>query len=211
MTSTEMDDCLIGRRVRSSTGRRYRWVFVLGLVLCSLAAMPVASAHAYLVDSAPEDGSQLTDAPEEVTLQFSSNVLSANITVADLAGNRVDTGQVSQINDTTFRIPLGELDPGAYTVEWQIVSSDGHQLNGSFTFVVVSETPSVTEIATQTTTDNRTTQSSATTSETTERPTATNEQAQTTDSSGAGFDLAASVVAGIVAVVTLLVLRRWRE
>jgi methionine-rich copper-binding protein CopC len=173
-TSTEMDDSLIGRGVRSSTGKRCRWVFVLGLVLCSLAAMPVVSAHAYLVDSAPEDGSQLTDAPEEVTLQFSSNVLSANITVADLADNRVDTGQVSQINATTFRVPLGELDSGAYTVEWQIVSADGHQLNGSFTFVVVSETPSsqsVTKTATQTTTENGTTQTPITTSGATERPT----------------------------------------
>jgi methionine-rich copper-binding protein CopC len=233
-TATNRDDSPVGRlRDNPTTGSRYRRVVVLVLVVCGLAAVPVVSAHSYLVSSTPEDGAQLADAPETVTLRFSSSVKSANITVADLAGNRVDTGSVTRINDTSFRMPLGELGPGAYTVEWQIVSADGHQLDGSITFVVVSgETPpQATKTAAQPTTENGTTTAATTTPESTERSTrtatvtttagsatttsattrATNGQAQTTEGTGAGFGLAAAVVGGIGLVITLLLFRGWRE
>jgi methionine-rich copper-binding protein CopC len=28
------------------------------------------------------------------------------------------------------------LDPGVYTVEWKVMSSDSHKVNGNFTFKV---------------------------------------------------------------------------
>jgi methionine-rich copper-binding protein CopC len=195
-TSSEIGDSLVGWL----RGRDWE-LFILGLVLCSLAVVPVVSAHAYLVNSTPEDGAQLTDPPEAVTLQFSTKVTSADITVTDLAGNRVDTGSVSRRSDTTFRVPLDTLSSGAYTVEWRIISADGHQLDGSFTFVV-SETPA-TNTAEHTTTKKRETQSPTTQ--------ATNRQTQTTSGSGPGFGLTAAAIAGIVGVATLLVFREWNE
>jgi hypothetical protein len=46
-TSRDMADDLVGGlRDRSSSESRYRWLLVLGLVVCSLAAVPVVSAHA---------------------------------------------------------------------------------------------------------------------------------------------------------------------
>lgn len=34
-------------------------------------------------------------------------------------------------------IPVSEaLGPGAYTVEWHVLSTDGHKTNGSYTFTV---------------------------------------------------------------------------
>jgi copper resistance protein C len=34
------------------------------------------------------------------------------------------------------RVSLPPLEPGVYTVEWRVMSSDTHKVNGTFTFRV---------------------------------------------------------------------------
>jgi len=37
----------------------------------------------------------------------------------------------------TLMVPLAEtLSPGAYAVEWHILSTDGHKTNGTYAFTV---------------------------------------------------------------------------
>jgi len=100
-----------------------------------------ASAHDYLVSSTPADGSTVTTAPGSVTLTFNDVVLSTpggTSTAVLVTGpdkdeshHEVSTPQVSG-RDVVTDVSLQE--PGTYTVQWRIVSADGHPVEGSLSF-----------------------------------------------------------------------------
>src|SRR5262245_31724025 len=101
----------------------------LGGVLASLAVTAgEVSAHASLVSASPANGSMLVAAPDHVELVFSENVgKPAALVVLDQAGNEVDGGELTVVDDTMTRT----YDPsafgvGTYTVSYQVVSADGH-------------------------------------------------------------------------------------
>ena len=94
------------------------------------AAAP-ASAHDELVSADPAADAVLTEAPEQLTLTFSSNLLSIDeassgtaIVVTDESGTDwVDGAPTVQAD--TVSVPLKtDLPNGAYSVTWQVVSSD---------------------------------------------------------------------------------------
>ncbi|MEJ1090533.1 copper resistance CopC family protein [Microbacterium istanbulense] len=106
------------------------------------AAAP-ASAHDELVSADPAADAVLTEAPEQLTLTFSSNLLSIDeassgtaIVVTDESGTDwVDGAPTVQAD--TVSVPLKTGVPnGAYSVTWQVVSSDGHPTSGDYSFRV---------------------------------------------------------------------------
>ncbi|MGH9013856.1 MAG: copper resistance CopC/CopD family protein [Acidimicrobiia bacterium] len=108
---------------------------VLGLLGVLVGASP-ASAHAALVSSSPEPGSELANAPGFVTLAFSESLIEklSRATVTDPDGQRFE-GEASGERD--IRVPLRSNLPGVYAVDWKTVSPvDGHTLEGSFRFGV---------------------------------------------------------------------------
>lgn len=126
------------RHGRGSTGKRGR-AFAIGLTLLVVFSgllAPVVSAHVTLDDTTPDNGGQLTDPPTEVTLRFSGTVETADVTVTNLAGERVSEEDGSLANDTTVSVPVGDIGDDVYTVTWEIIAGDGHPTSGSFTFVV---------------------------------------------------------------------------
>ena len=58
--------------------------------------------------------------------------------ISDAAGKQVDKAdaRVDKADRTTVRVSLPPLEPGVYTVEWRVMSSDTHKVNGNFTFRV---------------------------------------------------------------------------
>jgi copper transport protein len=118
-------------------------IVVTVVVLLSLGAVPIVSAHANLVEATPDNGDQVTDPPEEVTLQFSEGAQLARVTVTNEAGERVDrdTVYVDDEDPTIVHVPLEAVSNGTYTVNWQVLSVDGHTTRGSFFFVVGDELP----------------------------------------------------------------------
>ena len=108
--------------------------------VAAIAVAAPASAHDTIVSSTPAADSQLTTAPTEVVLTFSNNLISLDensgtaMTVADESGEDWVAGEPT-ITADSVTVPLAEGMPnGAYTVTWQVVSSDGHPTSGEYSF-----------------------------------------------------------------------------
>lgn len=117
---------------------------LLGLTLLAgvLAAAP--AFHFKLDRSVPEQGAETTS-PEQVQLWFSQvpQAKSTSIRLIDSSGEPVETGDVVQDTEDgkhqSIQV-LGELAPGAYTVAWRSMASDGHVVRDDFSFTVLAET-----------------------------------------------------------------------
>lgn len=108
----------------------------------AVAVLPVASAsaHDYLVGSDPVADSVVTSPIEAVSLTFNDRVLdlggnSALVTVTgpDAAKRHFETG-CATIADTVVSAPVALGAAGKYTVTYQIVSADGHQVSNTLGF-----------------------------------------------------------------------------
>jgi len=128
-----------------ATGRsRIRLVFLLVLVL-ALAAPPHALAHARLLRSSPEQNKAVAT-PLHVDLWF-SELLDGQfnaISVFPLGERNVKAhpsltrgeAKVDPRDRTHLSVALQPLPPGAYRVEWRVLSLDGHTAPGQFQFRV---------------------------------------------------------------------------
>ena len=114
-------------------------VAALGLLIALLGATG-AGAHALLERTDPRAGSTVRTQPREVRLWFTEALEPAwsRILVVSEDGRRVDAGdaRVDRSAPRLFRVSLGPLLPGAYTVRWRVVSVDSHVSEGRFTFHV---------------------------------------------------------------------------
>jgi copper transport protein len=115
--------------------------FVL-LVLAGLAGLmagaPPALAHPTLVATVPEAGYSVTEPPEEIGLVFDERVAVTELVLEGQARGDVTTGD-PQVSADGTRIVVRPEDPlpdGVYTVRWQVVGSDGHDVDGTFGFGV---------------------------------------------------------------------------
>jgi methionine-rich copper-binding protein CopC len=106
----------------------------------SLPAVTAAFAHAHLVRSTPAEGGTVKTAPSEVTLKFNERLEPSfsSAIIRDAAGKQVDKtdAHVDKSDRTVVRVSLPPLESGVYTVEWRVMSSDTHKVNGNFTFKV---------------------------------------------------------------------------
>ncbi len=113
----------------------------IAVVLCSLAAPPRASAHAYLVKTVPAASGVLDAPPRTVQLTFDEAVEPrfAIISVTNAAGKQQTIGRVtrSPANPDTLVVPLRpNLPQGWYLIYWRAISVDGHPVQGAFTYAV---------------------------------------------------------------------------
>jgi len=111
---------------------------LVAMVLLSVAAVP-AAAHAVLEITAPQQGSQVSSAPNSVFLRFSEavGINERSIVVIDAQGHRVDTGRPVHPQGTATGVEVGlrrPLPKASYTVVWHVVSADSHPVSGTFTF-----------------------------------------------------------------------------
>jgi methionine-rich copper-binding protein CopC len=109
---------------------------ITGLLLLLLVAGD-ATAHAFLDHAEPRVGNTVATAPHEVTLFFTQKLEAAfsTITVTNAAGERVDSGK-TRVSGSQMSVSLRAGGPGAYRVNWHVLSADTHSTNGNFTFKV---------------------------------------------------------------------------
>ena len=116
----------------------------LGLAAVLVTAVP-ASAHDELLVSDPADGASVQALPEEITLTFSAFPLdepgATLVEVTDATGADLTSGD-PVIDGTDVVQALEGPATGAVSVLWKIVSSDGHPIDGEFTFTVAGGAPS---------------------------------------------------------------------
>lgn len=106
----------------------------------SLAFSGQAFAHAHLVSAIPPVDGTVATSPAEIDLKFSEavNAKFSGATVTGPNQTEVKLGEPMLMDgDTTFMATIPDkLAPGTYTVEWHVLSADGHKIKGSYTFVV---------------------------------------------------------------------------
>ena len=100
-----------------------------------------AHAHSTLLEMEPAEDVVTQEPPSEITLRFNEPVEHdlALVTVYDWNADPVFTGNPDN-NDTerspSLEFTLPELEEGTYTVKWNVVSADGHPVDGSYAFAV---------------------------------------------------------------------------
>ncbi|MBB6450792.1 hypothetical protein HNR44_002782 [Geomicrobium halophilum] len=104
----------------------------------SLSFVSLASAHSYVEESDPEDGSTSEEAIDTITLSFDAGIESATTaTVIDEEGNEVELADETIEEGQEYIATLNEpLTSGDYTVEWQALGDDGHTTEGEVAFSV---------------------------------------------------------------------------
>ncbi|CAM3476649.1 copper resistance CopC/CopD family protein [Marinicrinis lubricantis] len=116
----------------------------LAVLLMFMMTSHQAAAHASLIQAKPSQGERLDQAPTEIKLIFNERLEKAlfSVTVLDPEGRKVTNQDAEMSQDQReLSLQLPELEHGVYTVSYQIMSADGHPVQGSYVFAVGEETP----------------------------------------------------------------------
>lgn len=123
--------------MRTIAGRALSAAVFLSAMLTTASAF----AHAHLQQQIPAADSTVSVSPQALTLTFSEGVeLSfSRVTLSGPQNKPVATGKLARSdgNKAQLTLPLNEpLAAGEYTVEWHVVSVDGHKTKGQYHFSV---------------------------------------------------------------------------
>ena len=107
----------------------------------TLATTPAVFAHAPLKNQYLAAHAEVTAAPQALTLNFSEGIEPkfSGVTLTGAQQQSIKTGAVkrNEQDKTQMIVPLEQaLQPGNYTVDWHVVSVDGHKTRGTYTFSV---------------------------------------------------------------------------
>lgn len=109
-------------------------------LVCSLTTS-AAFAHAHLKQVSPGADTQVTPEVKALTLQFSEGI-ELNFSGVTLTGPQnavIKTAPVKQDAKGSQQMVVPLLQPlpaGDYTVDWHVVSVDGHKTKGQYRFSV---------------------------------------------------------------------------
>ncbi|MER1985566.1 MAG: copper resistance protein CopC [Solibacillus sp.] len=136
-----------------------KWFTTASASLLALTVSTTAFAHSHLGGSTPADGDIVTAPLEEIVLNFDGKIEQGSyFDLQNTTGTSVDVEEFI-IGDGTLTGTFTEALPNDdYTVNWSIISADGHPLEGTFSFTmnapipepVVEEEPAKQPIAEET-------------------------------------------------------------
>jgi len=110
-----------------------------GLLLLLLAP-GIASAHAYLVRSAPAQRAVLYKAPAKIQLWFNERLEArfSTFSLSDADGRPFETGkaEVPKEDSKQLSATVKPLPPGRYVVKYRVLSVDGHLVEDEFPFTI---------------------------------------------------------------------------
>ncbi|NUU31781.1 copper resistance CopC family protein [Arthrobacter sp. C9C5] len=106
--------------------------FLLGAAL--LGAGP-ASAHDAVESTSPAAGATVPAPPAKVSLTLSNHPLALGTQIkVSAAGSNWADGAVEIVDNVASQKLKAGAPAGLYTVQWRVASSDGHPIEGTFTF-----------------------------------------------------------------------------
>ncbi|MDC9588683.1 copper homeostasis periplasmic binding protein CopC [Xenorhabdus sp. XENO-10] len=100
-----------------------------------------ALAHAHLKDQTPTENTTVEAAPQAITLSFSERI-ELGFSKVKLIGpekTAIKTGKLELDPETKTKLILpveGLLAAGKYSVDWSVLSVDGHKTKGVYSFTV---------------------------------------------------------------------------
>jgi methionine-rich copper-binding protein CopC len=93
------------------------------------------SAHSKLIATSPADEEQVSEPPEQLTLEFNRDVRLLKVELIPGGGDAVDIDFKPMMKkDTTFAVVLPELEEADYLVTWIAMGGDSHKMKGKFSF-----------------------------------------------------------------------------
>ncbi|WP_211653255.1 copper resistance CopC family protein [Planococcus alpniumensis] len=105
------------------------------ILLSALLVLPMtAHAHSVLESSTPAEGSVIAEPLEQVVLDFSAGIEQGSDMSMTMDGTAVDFSEVAVMEDQLIGTPAQELEDGSYVVEYDVLSQDGHPIQGSLAF-----------------------------------------------------------------------------
>lgn len=112
---------------------------IIFLVVVFLTWQTKVFAHSALVSSNPKAGATVKGALSEIILTFNTEIEKGSRLTLLHNGQTTKPHVTVQGNQlvATFSSPLTE---GRYTVRWEIIGADGHQVSGEYSFTVQPET-----------------------------------------------------------------------
>jgi copper resistance protein C len=120
----------------------FKWLIVfitVAFFTLSFYGGPVF-AHAKLVKSDPPNRATLGIAPKQIQLWFNEEIEGsfAAISLHDAEGKSVTDASPETVPDDlkTVVLPLPEIEPGRYTVNFRILSTDGHVVESDYSFTI---------------------------------------------------------------------------
>lgn len=113
-------------------------VLFAALLAALLGLGAPAQAHDTLLESDPADGATLETSPEAITLTFSADVLEVSplVRITDESGEQLAEITPSVDGPVATATLEEPLPAGTSTVQWRVVSSDGHPIEGTFEVTV---------------------------------------------------------------------------
>lgn len=114
-------------------------LFVLTLLFLLLPVS--AQAHSGLVSSDPADGETMGEALTEIRIEFDLPIQLGNLKVISEAGEEVSIPNVQADGQTLVGKLDEELRPGIYEIEWDVISQDGHKVEGVIGFAAADTDP----------------------------------------------------------------------
>ncbi len=120
----------------------FKWIIVILTITfatLSIYGQP-AFAHAKLIKSDPPNRASLNVAPKQIQLWFNEEIEGsfALISLLDANGKSVTDNNPELVPDDsrTVVLPLPEIEPGRYTVNFRIMSTDGHVVESDYKFTL---------------------------------------------------------------------------
>jgi len=110
-------------------------------LLSGLLTASAVFAHAHLKGQYPAADAEVAASPQALTLNFSEGIepqfSGVAITGARQQIIRTGSAKRNENDKKQMIVPLEQpLTPGKYTVDWHVVSVDGHKTHGQYHFTV---------------------------------------------------------------------------
>ncbi|MFJ7935780.1 copper resistance protein CopC [Sporosarcina sp. NPDC096371] len=120
------------------------------IVLLVMSLSNSAFAHSHFGGSNPTDGSVITEPLNEIVLDFDGKIEQGSfIDVTTTSGQGIELQEII-IGEGTLTGTVAEPLPNdEYQVNWSIISTDGHPLEGNFSFTVNAPIPESLEKVTE--------------------------------------------------------------
>ena len=107
----------------------------LALAVAATFLIGAAFAHSEKEGTTPADGARLTETPEMIHMVFDDPMRITMVRLVNADGAEMPMERGTGLEPSLeFHAEPEPLNPGSYTVEWRGLASDGHAMQGSFSF-----------------------------------------------------------------------------
>ena len=107
------------------------------LAIIFMSSISVALAHSPALVTRPQEGANLTKAPDEIYIEFKNRIRLTKL-VWKFSGS--SSGELSleahREFATEFVVPFVGSGSGSYEIEWRGLGEDGHAQSGTLSFTV---------------------------------------------------------------------------